>query len=48
MTGNLAITPLARLNRELSFLMVFLCQKNDPHFFLSTERGSTEKKKCVL
>jgi len=33
MTGNLAITPFARLGRELSFLMVFLCQKN---IFLKT------------
>lgn len=27
MTGNLAITPFARFGGELSFLVVFLCQK---------------------
>lgn len=34
---------------ELSFLMVFFYQKNEDHFFLSTERGLKEKKKmCTL
>jgi hypothetical protein len=39
MTGNLAITPLARLPGKLSFFTgFFLCRKNYPHFFLSIEK----------